>query len=280
MNNTATTVMFVSILIACSQFIACTQRDTDSPKDVETVTNYPVEYNLSDEHWGQFRELIAIVNGQSTTLIRYEEQVCINVVKVADFNKNGFDDVLVEHVTGCGGNCCGNSYQVFSFDGSKFHSTETVGYDWNGIEVAETPADFNFIVDTVNEGIGNTEMCGDKVETFRLNGYTLELIGVIGDERLPTITELKSEDFVGREYDALTLSFDLDGDGSPDTIKSAYWERWGRLTSWQIEFGNGLVYEGDSSPKRIGVLKSKTNDVYDLVIECNEVLKWNGSTYE
>src|SRR5690606_31178720 len=98
--------------------------------------------------------------------------------------------------------------------------------------------------------------------------------------KIPALTELKASDFVGHENDTLSLSIDIDGDGLVDRIQSSYWEKWGRMVVWGIEFGNGLTYEGKTATKRIGILPTKTNKVYDLVIECNDVLKWNGSTYE
>ena len=41
---------------------------------------------------------------------------CLRIEKIEDFNKNGYKDILIENVLGCGGNCCGNSYQIFCFE--------------------------------------------------------------------------------------------------------------------------------------------------------------------
>ena len=88
----------------------------------------------------------AVINEKVFTLVGIGDGLCIGIEKTGDFNKNGYDDVLVEIINGCGGNCCGNSYQIFSFDGQVFRKTQKVGYDWDGIEISESSLEFNFIV--------------------------------------------------------------------------------------------------------------------------------------
>ena len=47
-----------------------------------------------------------------------------------------------------------------------------------------------------------------------------------------------------------------------------------------LENGSTYYCEEYSSPKRIGIMKSTTNDVHDIVLECDEILKWNGETFQ
>jgi len=244
------------------------------------IAQNPIHYYLTNEGSSDGQELKALVNDKVFTLISKDDNLCIGIEKIADFNKNCYEDILIEIINGCGGNCCGNSYQIFSYNGQVFKKTKQVGYDWDGIEISESSIGFNFIIQTVNDGVGNTDMCNDKIETYRLKDYTLELINVIKQRKLNAITELKSSDFEGKEDEVLFLSFDLDGDGKIDEIICSYWARWGRILNWSIKFGNGKLFEGKSSPKRIGILNSKTNNVHDIVIECEKVLKWNGLKYE
>lgn len=225
-------------------------------------------------------ELKAVVNNKTFTLIKQDENNCIDIVKIGDFNKNGYDDVLVEFINGCGGNCCANSYQFFSYDGHKFRKTKEVGYDWDGIEISQSKNGYSFTIEDVHEGAGNTEICNNKTEVYRLKNYDLELVNVIKEEKIPAIIELKSSDFEGRENETLTLSYDLDGDGKLDQIVGSYWERWGSIYNWEIRFGNGQTYVGQTSPKRIGITNTKRNNVNNLVLDCNEVIKWNGWEYE
>ncbi|VBB45999.1 conserved hypothetical protein [uncultured Paludibacter sp.] len=123
-------------------------------------------------------------------------------------------------------------------------------------------------------------MCNNKIETYKFKNYHLELINVVNEHKLNAITELKASDFEGKEDKILSLTYDLDKDGKEDKIICSYWARWGRISNWIIKFGNGKSYEGVSSPKRIGIMQTKTNNVNDLVLECSEILKWNGKKYE
>lgn len=244
------------------------------------IAQTPVCYFITNQDTYDDQELKAVVNGKVYTLVNKDERLCVRVQKTADFNNNGYVDVLVEILHGCGGTCCANSYQIFSYNGQEFLGTDQVGYDWNGAEITETHSGFNFTVETKNEGYGNTEMCSNKVETFRYKDYSLELIEIIKDKKLSAIAEIESASFKGKEDEVLILNYDLDGDGKPDKIICTYWPRWGRIRTFRIEFGNGKQFKGDYTPKRIGVLKSKTNNVHDLVLECDGVMKWDGYKYK
>lgn len=237
-----------------------------------------IQYQLTDKGSYDGQGLKAVVDGKTFTLISKDKGLCLGIEKTGDFNGNGREDVLVEVINGCGGSCCGNSYQFFSYNGQAFEETEQVGYDWDGVEISESEG-FEFVIQTVNEGAGNTKMCSNKVETYRLKDYALEAIKVVEDKKLTAVAEVKAADFKGKENEELSLSFDLDGDGKMDVFTFSYWERWGHV-NWSIKFGNGVAHESTLSDKRIGLLSSKTNGVHNLVIGCNEVLKWNGSSYE
>ncbi|MBL3654867.1 hypothetical protein [Fulvivirga sediminis] len=111
-------------------------------------------------------------------------------------------------------------------------------------------------------------------------------IKFISDDKLNAIIELKSEDFLTYEDDTfdkkLSIKYDLDNNGIEDEISGKYWERWGSLFDCTVILNHKELELEDviGAPKRIGVLESKTNDVHDLVIGCDEILKWNGYTYE
>lgn len=245
-----------------------------------TFAQTPIKYIHSNQDSIEDQELKAIVNEKVYTIISKKDTTCLNVELIADFNKDGYDDVLIEIVNGCGGNCCGDSYIIYCFDGKTFRESKSVGYDWDGIEISESSLGFNFIIETVPMGVSNTEMCNNLIETYQFKDYDFDLISIIKENKLQAITEFKSSDFEGRENEEMFLSYDLDSDGKVDKITCLYWERWGTIRSWNIEFGNGKKFEADSTPKRIGVLNTKTNNVYDIVIECDTILKWNGDKYE
>ena len=234
-------------------------------------------------------EIKSVINGKEYILISQEEELCLHIDRIDDFNKDKYDDLLIQHITACGGNCCANSYQVFSFDGNKFHKSDIVGYDWDGIEIVQKELGFSFVVDEVHEGAGNTSMCNDRVLEYKLVEHKFQLINEIVDQQVPAIVELTSLDYQNTYPDPhtsvdnrISMTFDIDNDYKIDTLSASYWWRWGRLLRWRINFGNGSTYycEEYSSPKRIGIMTSTTNDVHDIVLECDEILKWNGEAYE
>lgn len=245
-------------------------------------TSTEIQYEITDNGASEDQELIAWVNDKPVTLVSKDKNRCMKIVECTDFNNDGYRDLLLEIRIGCGGNCCANKYQIFTFDGGQFIASEIMGYDWDGIEVEETSDGFTFKIQTVNEGFGNHSLCQDKEETFLLKAHSLQLIQIIEDKELPAISAIYASEFEGKEDQTLQLRFDLDGDGLEDLITSSYWFRWGRISQWSIQFGNGQTYkyEGEATPKRIGVLDSKTNGVHDLVLECDKVLRWNGLGYE
>lgn len=201
-----------------------------------------------------------------------------NTELIADFNKNGYNDILINY---SGGNCCGSQYTIFTFNGTQFIKTKKFGYDFNKIEISESSIGYNFVVDVINEGVGNTSFCNNKIETYRLNKKNnLELINTIQENILKAITEIKSADFKDLKDEELYLKFDLDGDGKLDKIICSYWERWGRISTWKINFSSGLSFSGKSTPKRIGILNTKTNGINDLVIDCDKILKWSNGKYQ
>lgn len=72
--------------------------------------------------------------------------------------------------------------------------------------------------------------------------------------------------------------FDLDNDMIPGTMR--YIEEDGITTEkWEVKFGNGKHAGGETSETRIGVLKTRTKGVHDLLFGCDEIRKWNGKKY-
>ncbi len=98
-------------------------------------------------------------------------------------------------------------------------------------------------------------------------------------KELVSLTEMKSDDFDFEKDETKAMFFDLDNDGVNDKIEGRLWHRWGRVL-WRIEFSSGKTFENGIGSKRIGVLKSKTNGVHDIVSDLDDILKWNGLKYK
>lgn len=239
-----------------------------------------IKYNLNRNKEYLTQELIALVNEKKFTIISFEDKECFEIVEIQDYNNDGYEEVLLEQ-NACGGNGIGNSLIVFSFNGREFVNSDYIGnyygekrlnFDKNNIRI--------FVVDYENIGAGNTTLCKDKKETYIYENFNFKLINSESQNKLNALMELKSEDFIPKPSSELSIKYDLDNNGIIDKITSQYWERWGMLTNCEIILNNEIIESGViGTPKRIGILKSKTNGVNDLVIECDKVLKWNGQKY-
>jgi len=230
-------------------------------------------------------QLKGSINDKETIIISFKDERCFEILEIQDYNNDGFEEVLIE-TNACGGNCCGNTIQVFSYNGNSFVETEEVGYDFDGVELHYSRTNERLIiVDDQNIGAGNTTLCGDEKKTYTFTNSALKVVNVEADNMITALSELKSDDFLPEENEQkteITLLYDLDQNGVKDKIIAGYWERWGILHNCKIIFNNEELQVDDviGSPKRIGILSSKTNGVNDLVIECDKILKWNGSNYE
>jgi len=241
----------------------------------QTKIKYEFRNKIED---GQ-NELRAIINNKKYSLIRKSDALCIKKEKIADFDNDGYEDVLISIDQGCGAaGCCGAEYQLFSFNGSEFVKSPVVGYDWNGIKINKTPNKYLFEIDVTMEGAGDYDFCNNSVETYTVENHKLKLVKVIKEVYIPSIKEVKSSEFEMTDKQELSLKYDLDSDNKIDNIVFEDFERWGRMF-WRIEFGNGKVYEDNETWKRVGILKSKTKGLNDLVVDCDKVIKWNGKKY-
>ncbi|MBA6315687.1 SH3 domain-containing protein [Cellulophaga baltica] len=249
---------------------------------LKLFTGNKIKYTVNNSE-DLHKELIVTVNGKETVLISFGDESCFDLIEIQDYNNDGYEEVLLES-NACGGNCCGNSLFTFSFNGNEFERSAYIGYYFGEMNLNyDQHTNRQFVVETNAIGAGNTTLCEDLEETYVFDHNDFKLIESKGDHKLTTLIELKSSDFLSQEAetDYLTIAYDLDGNGVMDQISGSYWERWGILNDCTIVLNNeALEIEAIGSPKRIGVLASKTNNVNDIVIECDTVLIWNGINYE
>jgi hypothetical protein len=235
-----------------------------------------IKYEFHNSETGK-NELKAIVNKKRYSLISKSDGLCIEKESIADFDNDGFNDVLIKIEYDCGCTSLAK-YQLFSFDGSGFVKSPVVGYDWNGINIDKSANKYLFEIDNTMEGVSIYEFCNNSVETYTVENQKLKLVKVVKQIYIPSIKEVKSLDFETIENQELSMKYDIDSDRKTDNLIFENLGSWGRM-SWRIEFGNGKVYEDDNSWKRVGILKSRTKGLNDLVVDCDLILKWNGKEY-
>jgi hypothetical protein len=276
------TISICSILLL---FIGCKQNVEKKEAPISEIIQQDTIHVSSDKiHYYHVNkdspiniDLYAKLNEKIYVLIDSSEAFAngIAIEKIADFNNNGYDDVLVTII---GGNCCGNQYLIFSFDGEKFRRTKEIGYDFNEIEILNKNGNYSFVVESDGEGVGNTTL-SHEVNTYELKNYSFRLLKKQTPKWVFSNVQIQSKIF-SEDYETQNLLYDLDDDKVKDTIVFTYHSRWGRM-DWEINFGNGKYYEAkNTQSKRIGILKTKTNGQYDLVKDIDEVLKWNGEKYQ
>ncbi len=249
-------------------------------KSIYFFTTNQIEYE-GYNHYKYENELIAVVDSGNCSSFNSLTKGCFSINKIDDFNDDGYLDVMISYC-GVGAGTSPPFNCIFSYNGKEFVSSSNIGEsDWDGIEVINENGQFIFIEDFNPAGRGYTDLnCNDIKRKYIFNKNDFELLKSNSDNELIAVKEIRSSDFNGSYNEIKNITFDLDNDGLTDVINCSYWERWGVINSgWTINFGNGIVFKSELQPKRIGVLKTKTKNVNDLVIDCKKILKWNGSNY-
>ena len=96
-------------------------------------------------------------------------------------------------------------------------------------------------------------------------------------KKITAIKEIHSSDFENlKQTDFQSIVYDLNRDGKNEIIECSYWERWGVLSSCQIQDNQGIkiLLEDISSfhPKRIGILDEYFNGWHVLVADFDQKL--------
>ncbi len=198
----------------------------------------------------------------------------VKIVDVRDFDKDGYEDALVEETLG--GNAVPFSSLFFcSYDKKKdrFITSESFGSISSSPKIEKWKEKWSIRITS------HGEMYRADERYVYQNG---ELMRVEYNEAKPlkAIKDMFPEDF--NEYEkqnTKALKYDLDGDGIDDLIIGQYWDRWNSI-SWEVKFANGKHFEGPSGCERIGILPSRTKGVHDLVCGIDYVFVWNGKKYK
>ena len=239
-----------------------------------------VSYRLKKGDAVMFNRILeAEVNGKVYELVSNKENICMVIDTVMDFDLDGYSDAFIENIEACGGNCCPNSFFFYSYKGNgNFSRSDNFADSWEEPIIEKWQNKMTVKIKSVNAGM-NVDAATETYRRFILNdGMALK---VEQYERRPLASEIEmtSDEFDISKFDEYRyIAFDLDSDGIKDTILGTLWNRWG-IIRWEVRFADGKIYK-DGQSKRIGLLKSKSKGVYDLVGDFDDVYKWDGSTYK
>jgi hypothetical protein len=238
-----------------------------------------VEYSVDDSIF-HASALRATENGKTYQLIDKSKGMCLQVIDQRDFDGNGFVDALVEHVVACGGNCCADTFFfVSAFGGGRFELSDEFADSWGSPVIEKWKGRWSVVVTSNNEGV-NTQRPVEITRRFILESGKAVQVDERTRKDLESIVEIRSEMFdPGKVDETHSIEYDLDGDGKKDQIKATLWWRWGRMF-WVVDFADGKKFSSHIACKRIGVLKTKTNGVSDLVCDQDTVFRWNGREYQ
>lgn len=239
-----------------------------------------IKYSTTKSKNQLYSSLTAEIDGQTYILIDDKEEYCLNIIEQKDFDNNNSIDVLVEHITACGGNCCANSYFFYTYIGDgHFIKTDEFGYSWNDPIIEKWKGYWSVYVTSENEGVNNNPPV-EKKERFILDGYMIVKVEESKRMSIKTEVELTSDKFdYNKKDETLKLLYDLNFDDTNDTIIASFWPRWGRMF-WEIHFSDKKIYKSGIGAKRLGILKTSSLGCLDLVIDQDLVLKWNGKEYK
>jgi len=224
--------------------------------------------------------LTADYNGNTYELIELasdEFSNCIKGLKEVDFDNDGYKDILIENILGCGGNAMPyNSFCIGFYNPVKevFELTESFGFSIMDPEYLNIGSYTSIIVENYEE-----EIYGRRVEHYLLKEGKMVRIKITEELPIPTNIEISANGFSKSDKEnGKTIYYDLNADGEKDSLHGEYWDRWGAVI-WSVKFVNGQVFNSNSGCKRVGILNTKTKGVNDIVCGINDIWIWNGEMY-
>lgn len=282
-------------LVIILQLISCKKdKDVQPVKHIEVDITYELQ---SDNENICINQLIANINGHKNIVIPFSAKFNLKIHLQGDFNNDGALDILLEHRKGCHSTGInegylkhtGSSYFMMTFDGEQFYQTKEVGNEWDGIVIETKNDTLNFTIDTKQAPFYRKSerfTCNDKQEVYKLDGYKLKRMSLDSIVALKALKEITSD--VQNQNPSYAeiwehIDFDFDGDGNVDRLE-AYYDEYRKGFEFlsftfsynEREYTGAKVETNNLTINRAGVLKTKTNGVNDIVVNCDQIYKWNG----
>lgn len=244
-----------------------------------TAAAAPVTYKLNVDS----DRLTAVVGGRSITLIDMPNRVprayfpedhpspfwvgmkMYNLI-VRDFDGDGTNDALVSYTDG--GNCCPPSYVFVSYRAGQPLRISNPFESWQMPTVVQykgKPA-----VRSRDEAAGIAAVYGlQNGKAVKLDSQIISALPAVAEMRINTFNPAKP-----------SLSFNLGGDASKETMTCEVWERWNTLMCGIKDSRGRVLLSNGLGCDRYGILASKTRGYNDLVCGIDKVGRWNGKTWE
>lgn len=136
----------------------------------QTSVAYSVE-KAGDELFG--RTLVAQVGGQRRVVIPKAAGKCMQIIAQKDFAGNRSIDALVSDVTGCGGNCCSDSFFfVARLTNGHFEVSKEFGDSWEGPVIENWNGQWTVVVAAIDQA-GNPT--GTRQRFILKNGHAVKV---------------------------------------------------------------------------------------------------------
>ncbi|WP_290497839.1 caspase family protein [Hyphomonas sp. UBA4494] len=224
--------------------------------------------------------LKATVNGLEYTIHEFGYGAP-TVELLKDFNADGTLDAIVS-VHG-GGNCCPAEYFFVADMGSGHFLVSKIEdiYAWDPptAELHEGRWVAKFI--SSNEGM-NTDDFKQDVHLYALKADKPELVLKTFKREVTALVELRSSMFGLDTDDAAatqSISFDMDDDGTADTLTCGFWSRWGRLSDCKVTLATEPApIPVDTACKRLGIVNAQQNGLSLLVCDSDNVHAFNAAS--
>ena len=266
-------------------FAGCTpdRDDNTPPAEPSRKANY---WFVQDDEGSLFQDnviLKATVDGLEYTIEEFGYGAP-TVEMLKDFNGDGTLDAVVSVHNG--GNCCPAGYFFVADMGDGHFAVNAIDdiWSWDGPELEIHDGKWAVRFVSINEGV-NTEDFRQDVHIYGLKEDKPVLISKTHKREATAEVELRSSAFDDDESSeqVQSITYDIDSDGTPDTISCGLWWRWGRLNNCSIELSTKTTpVPVNTTCKRLGVLAASENGLAKLVCDSDDVLTYdqNMNSYE
>ncbi|MCA9547074.1 MAG: hypothetical protein KC613_21880 [Myxococcales bacterium] len=210
-------------------------------------------------------KLVVTVGGKA--IATKIEDASVRVEAVADFDGDGQPDALVAN--DCMGNGCLVTSSIVTVKAGKVVVAE----------IGEAPEPAAVVSVFGAPAVALTDVEG--VRTFALHGGKAAEVAYDASPALKPLTTVEGLDGpqTGEAPPPQLLKVDVDGDGKPEAVRCAIWERWGSLVC-SLPTPGGGVQELSTGCERFGPLPVMSQGRRMFACGRNQVVRFDGKRWQ